>query len=71
MLGSSFVRLAAERSADVSFAGNLQLIAWSPLHAFQREFVTHEGLHQYPLPNGIYYALAPANLALFGPLLAP
>jgi hypothetical protein len=37
----------------------------------QREFTTADGFLRYALPNGLYYAIAPANPALFGPLLAP
>jgi 4-amino-4-deoxy-L-arabinose transferase-like glycosyltransferase len=71
VLGPSLVRLAIGTPDEAQFAGNLQLIAWSPLHVLQRDFSTHEGEFRYALPNGLYYGLAPANLAVFGPLLAP
>jgi hypothetical protein len=52
------------------FAGNFQVYSWSPLNALRRDFFTADGHLGYTLPNGIYYGLAPANLAFFGPLIA-
>jgi len=70
-IGPSLVGLASQPEAPAAFAGNLQVYSWSPLNALQREFDTADGHLTWAQPNGIYYALAPANLALFGPLLAP
>ena len=56
--------------AQSSFTGDLEVYSWSPLNAFQREFVTLDGRLSYPLPNGLYYALAPAHRYYFTPLLA-
>jgi 4-amino-4-deoxy-L-arabinose transferase-like glycosyltransferase len=52
------------------FAGNLQVYSWHPLRALRREFITVDGLLRYRLPNGLYYALAPAHRFYFTPLLA-
>jgi hypothetical protein len=71
VLGPPLIGLVTHPGAPASFAGNLQVYSWSPLNAFQRDFVTADGHLAYPWPNGIYYALAPLNLAFFGPLLAP
>jgi hypothetical protein len=61
-----------ERADEVApFAGNFQVYSWSPLRAFGREFTTVDGLLRHDLPNGVYYALAPARWAYFTPLLAP
>jgi hypothetical protein len=53
-----------------AFAGNFQVYSWSPLNALHRDFFTADGHLAYAWPNGIYYGLAPANLAFFGPLVA-
>jgi hypothetical protein len=71
VLGPPLLGLISTPEAPASFAGNLQVYTWSPLNAFQRDFVTPDGNLRYSRPNGLYYALAPANTALFGPLLAP
>jgi hypothetical protein len=54
-----------------SFAGNLQGRGWAPQNALRREFDTADGRLSYSLPNGLYYALAPAHRYYFTPLLAP
>ncbi|HEY3058399.1 MAG TPA: hypothetical protein VGL99_05435, partial [Chloroflexota bacterium] len=71
VLGPSLLGLVREPTAEAVFAGNLQVYTWSPLNAFLRDFDTPDGHLSYARPNGLYFALAPANLALFGPLLAP
>ncbi len=71
VLGPSLLATLREPTADAAFAGNLQVYTWSPLNAVLRDFDTPDGHLSYARPNGLYYALAPANLALFGPLLAP
>lgn len=56
---------------DAPFLGNLGDVPWDVGHALQREFVTPSGRQQYSLPNGVYYALAPAYHYYFTPLLVP
>ncbi|HEX8967909.1 MAG TPA: glycosyltransferase family 39 protein [Chloroflexota bacterium] len=70
LLGPSVLGLMHDPTQPATFAGNLQVYSWSPLNAARRDFFTADGHLQYALPNGVYYAIAPANLALFGPLLA-
>jgi hypothetical protein len=71
VLGPPLFGIVTQPEAPASFAGNLQVYSWSPLNALQRDFFTADGHLSYGQPNGVYYALAPANLAFFGPLLAP
>ncbi|MDQ6671431.1 MAG: glycosyltransferase family 39 protein [Chloroflexota bacterium] len=71
VLGPPLLGLLSHPSEPAAFAGNLQVYSWSPLNALQRDFFTADGHLAYALPNGVYYAIAPANLAFFGPLLAP
>jgi 4-amino-4-deoxy-L-arabinose transferase-like glycosyltransferase len=71
VLAPPLIGLLSHPSAPAAFAGDLQVYSWSPLNAFRRDFVTADGHLSYTLPNGVYYAIAPANLAFFGPLLAP
>jgi 4-amino-4-deoxy-L-arabinose transferase-like glycosyltransferase len=69
-LGPSLIGLLSHPAEPAAFAGNLQVYSWSPVNALSRDFQTIDGHLSYTLPNGIYYALAPANLAFFGPVLA-
>ena len=55
---------------NAPFAGDLQVYSWSPLNALRATFTTGDGQLAYNLPNGLYYALAPANWWYFSPLLA-
>lgn len=55
---------------NAPFAGDLQVYSWSPLNALRRVFTTGDGRLSYSLPNGLYYAFAPASWWYFGPLLA-
>ena len=71
VLGPPLLGLLSHPSEPAAFAGNLQVYSWSPLNALRRDFLTADGHLSYALPNGVYYAIAPANLAFFGPLLAP
>jgi 4-amino-4-deoxy-L-arabinose transferase-like glycosyltransferase len=71
VLGPPLLGLLSHPSEPAAFAGNLQVYSWSPLNALRRDFFTADGHLSYALPNGVYYAIAPANLAFFGPLLAP
>ena len=71
VVGPPLLGLLSHPAAPATFAGNFQVYSWSPLNAFAREFFTADGHLSYTQPNGVYYAVAPANLAFFGPLLAP
>jgi hypothetical protein len=73
VLGPSLLELLRQPAAPASFAGNLQVYAWSPLNALSRDFVTADGRLHYALPNGLYYAALaahPAYLALLAPAIA-
>jgi 4-amino-4-deoxy-L-arabinose transferase-like glycosyltransferase len=70
VVGPPLVGLIAHPADPASFAGNFQVYSWSPLNAFRRAFETADGHLEYVLPNGVYYAVAPANPAFFGPLVA-
>ena len=70
LLGPPLLGLLSHPDAPAAFAGNLQVYSWSPLNAVRRDFFTADGHLSYSLPNGVYYAIAPANPAFFGPLLA-
>lgn len=56
--------------ASAPFAGSFEVYSWNPLNALRREFVNTDGVLRYSLPNGLYYALAPAHRYYFTPLLA-
>ncbi len=56
--------------ANAAFAGDLQVYSWSPLNAFRRAFLTGDGALSYSLPNGLYYAIAPASWWYWSPALA-
>lgn len=71
VVGPPLLGLLNHPSDPATFAGNFQVYSWSPLNAFARDFFTADGHLSYTQPNGVYYAVAPANLAFFGPLLAP
>jgi len=71
VVGPPLLGLLSHPAAPATFAGNFQVYSWSPLNAFTRDFFTADGHLSYTQPNGVYYAVAPANLAFFGPLLAP
>jgi hypothetical protein len=62
--------LVRDPAQPASFAGNFQVYSWSPLNALRHDFFTADGHLAYARPNGLYYAMAPANPAYFGPLLA-
>jgi Dolichyl-phosphate-mannose-protein mannosyltransferase len=64
------IGLFRDPSQPATFAGNFQVYSWSPLNALRHDFFTADGHLAYTQPNGVYYAIAPANLAYFGPLLA-
>jgi hypothetical protein len=71
ILGGPMLGLVREPETEAAFAGNFQVYTWSPANFLQREFDTPDGHLSYTRPNGLYYAIAPANVGLFGPLLAP
>jgi hypothetical protein len=70
MVGPPLAGLLSHPNQPAPFAGNFQVYSWSPLNALRHDFFTADGHLEYSLPNSIYYAIAPANLAFFGPLLA-
>ena len=49
---------------------DLDVYTWRPLNALRHQFVTADGLLQYRLPNGLYYALTPLHRYFLTPLLA-
>ena len=55
---------------NAAFAGDLQVYSWSPLNALRRVFTTGDGMLSYGLPNGLYYAIAPASWWYWSPALA-
>ena len=65
------LRSLAGTGSDLPFAVDLQVYSWNLLNAFRRQFVTADGLLSYRWPNGLWYAVAPANRFYFTPLLAP
>jgi hypothetical protein len=70
VVGPPLFGLLSHPNQPAPFAGNFQVYSWSPLNALRHDFFTADGHLEYSLPNGVYYAIAPANLAFFGPLLA-
>ena len=56
--------------ADAPFAGEFHVYSWSPFNALRTNFVTADGHLHYTIPNGLYYALAPAEWWYFTPVLA-
>ena len=71
-LSAALTRLLAPARATVAFGGDLEVArVWHPLNFLKRDFVTADGYQHYRLPNGLYYALAPAHRLYFTPLLAP
>jgi hypothetical protein len=71
LLGPPALAALVHPGAPAAFAGNLEVYSWSPLNAVRRDFFTVDGHLSYAVLNGVYYAIAPANLAYFGPLIAP
>ena len=57
-------------TGHASFTGDLGVVSWNPFTAFQREFVTADGVLQYRFPTGLFYAMTPAFPYYFTPLLA-
>ena len=71
VLAQPLLGVLSHPAEPATFAGNFQVYSWSPLNALRRDFFTADGHLSYSQPNGAYYALAPANPAFLGPLLAP
>ncbi len=71
VLAQPLLGLLSHPAEPASFAGNFQVYSWSPMNAVRRDFFTADGHLSYSLPNGAYYAVAAANPAFLGPLLAP
>jgi hypothetical protein len=69
VVGPPLLGLLSHPGEPAAFTGNFQVYSWSPLNALRRDFQTADGHLQYSSPNGVYYAIAPANFAYFGPLL--
>jgi len=70
VVAAALAALLSRPAEPAAFAGNFQVSSWSPLSALRRDFFTADGQLAYSQPNGLYDAIAPANLAYFGPLLA-
>jgi hypothetical protein len=70
LLAEPLLGLLRDPGQPAAFAGNFQVYSWSPQNALHHDFFTADGHLAYTLPNGVYYAIAPANPAYLGPLLA-
>lgn len=70
VLGGVVGLLTGRQTASPSFTVSLEASIWSPLNAFRRSFATGDGLLQYRLPSGLYYALAPARSFYLSPTIA-
>ncbi|GAB4165153.1 MAG: hypothetical protein Fur0021_40680 [Candidatus Promineifilaceae bacterium] len=63
-------RFLAGDGGGQSYLVDLEVYVWNPLNALRRQFLTADGLLEYRLPNGLYYALTPAHRFFLTPLLA-
>jgi 4-amino-4-deoxy-L-arabinose transferase-like glycosyltransferase len=70
LLVQPLLGLLRDPGQPAAFAGNFQVYSWSPLNALRRDFFTADGHLVYTQPNGLYYVMAAANPAYFGPWLA-
>lgn len=70
VVGAPLLNLVIHPNEPAPFAGNFQVYSWSPINALRHDFFTADGHLEYSLRNGVYYAIAPFNLAFFDPLLA-
>ncbi len=68
VVGSQF---AGEPGGGVSHVGDLAMSSWSPANAVRSKITNPDGVFHYPLPVGVYYALATVHPAFVFPLLAP
>jgi hypothetical protein len=55
---------------DRPFTGQFGVYSWSPMNALRLDFTTVDGHLHYAIPNGLYYAVAPAEWWYATPLLA-
>lgn len=60
----------SSQNTTSAFVGNFDVYSWHPAAAFRRVHTSPDGILSYRLPNGLYYALAPAHRFYFTPLLA-
>lgn len=59
------------RHSEVTYAADWMVLEnLQPFTFFQRQHVTDDGILRYKLPNGLYYAIAPARMIFLTPLLA-
>ncbi len=63
--------LTSGRQNEIRFVGDLQIQTWNPQNALRRDFFTSDGQLHYRLPNGLYYAVAPARWFYLTPIIAP
>lgn len=56
--------------ADSTLEANLAIHRWNPAAAFRTVHESSEGTLRYRLPNGVWYAIAPARVFFFTPLVA-
>ena len=70
VISAAIARTPTPGVEQTSFFGDLEVVSWHPLNALRNEFTTVDGQLRYRLPNGLYYALAPAHRYYFTPLLA-
>jgi hypothetical protein len=59
------------KGQTTAFAGDLEIYRWNLANMARRRFETSDGELAYRLPNGLYYAVAPAFPAYFTPIGAP
>lgn len=69
VIGALLQGTAAPGAGTGAFVGDLEVVPWHPLNALRNEFVNADGLLRYRLPNGLYYAVAPAHRFFFTPAL--
>jgi 4-amino-4-deoxy-L-arabinose transferase-like glycosyltransferase len=68
--GPLLAQATGQAPEHAPFVGSLQITGWHPLNFLRRTFDNIEGHVSYRLPNGLYYAVAPARSFSFTPLLA-
>ncbi|MBC8075601.1 MAG: glycosyltransferase family 39 protein [Chloroflexales bacterium] len=56
---------------EQSLVAQQWLVGWSPLNAARRQFVTRDGVANYALPVGLFYARAAISPRFLFPLFAP
>ena len=63
--------LTSGRQNEIRFVGDFKVQTWNPQNALRRDFFTSDGQLHYRLPNGLYYAVAPARWFYLTPIIAP